>query len=241
MRLSRIFALVVVASFIGGCVNHKVRFLSWRESTRFTPRDSAVIVDGSRANGFEIAQLIELPHKTAKQKHELFVSAIHEWTAQLGSDEYAAVGILTGTGNAHASTQTLRQAMTERAARLGGDVVLIINSGVSKVPYSYTVPGHTSGSATTNYYGNTAYTDFQFTSTPSRTYSGVRYFPYGKGIVFRYAPRVEDVRQRMLRLDDALIGPLMDKIVRMEATETTYEELEAATIVWLEELEKRSK
>jgi hypothetical protein len=152
---------------------------------------------------FEKAQL---PHNTARQKYQLMLEGLEKLTGQLGSPDYMLIGEVFGGGNAWANQQTLTQAFCEKAARNGGDVVMIFRQAIIKQPYVYTTPGYstTNASASAYGYGNyaTAYGTSQTTYTPSRTYSGVMYKPQANGLVFKHVLGVDADRRRLLQADD---------------------------------------
>jgi len=203
---------------IPGCAAHTVKYNAFIKN-QFEHVSTATSVNGSIDDARALADQAKLPHNSIRQRYELERKAGCALRSQLGSQDYFLLGEVYGGGNARTNAETLRQALCQKAASKGGDVVLIFREGVEQRQFAYTTPGH----AQTNAYGSaygvgnyaygsaTAYTTY----TPGQTYAGTMYFPYGNGLVFRYVPGIEDLRKRTDALDDRQLEQLMGQVEKL--------------------------
>lgn len=210
MKLSRFVPLSVISALIlsgsAGCAVHRVKYKDYIKN-RIEPASHATFKYGRIDDYKSLNEQARLPHYTIRERFELSSRAAQALRSQLGDEDYVLIGEVYGGGNARANLDSLINAMCKKAAKKGGDVVLVFNSGVRERPFSFTTPGYSttrvSGSAYSygNYtYGNaTAYS----THTPGTTYSGVLRLPYASGLVFKHCPGVGRLRQRGTNLDDA--------------------------------------
>ncbi len=167
---------------------------------KIEPVQSARVVDGHPGRSEEFAAQLQLPHNSPRERSALSIKARHELTSQLGSHDYRLIGIIAGGGNAYTSLPELKQKMARRAAKEGGDVLLITKTDVSQRPFVYTAPGN----AYTNVYGNTAYTTYH----PGATYAGMLSFPSAMGWVLKHSPGWDEVAQKILLMDDATVAEI---------------------------------
>ncbi len=140
------------------------------------------------------------------------------------------IGEVFGGGNAWANQETLKQALCEKAARNGGDVVMIIRRITLQQPYSFTTPGYstTNANASAYGYGNyaTAYGTSHTTYTPSQTYTGVMYKPQANGLVFKYIQGVDVERRHLLQADDESLTSALAALKQLESDkQLSWEEL----------------
>ena len=132
-----------------------------------------------------------------------------ETTDQLGSDDYLLIGEVHGRGSAWSNHTKLVNALCRKAARKGGDVVLIYRRGMTHQPYSFSTPGRSTTNLNVSAYSYgdhaTAYGTSRTTYYPGQTYSGVYHKPNANGFVFKHLPGISDRRKSMMSLDgDAL-------------------------------------
>jgi hypothetical protein len=152
----------------------------------------------------------DLPHNTVRQRHELLRQGMVYLCDLLGSPDYLPIGEVHGGGDARADMATLREALCEKAAKKGGDVVMVFDEGVQERPYVYTTPGY----ARTHVYGSTYRTrHFTYGSRtgyttyyPGQTYTGVHRYPYASGLVFKYVPGFARRREALDALSDAQLA-----------------------------------
>jgi hypothetical protein len=188
-----------------GCAGHDVKYVAFVKQ-RMTPTDHAVSISGTFDEAKTYFEKAQLPHNTPRQKYELMLEGLENLTAQLGSHDYVLIGEVFGGGNAWASQETLTQAFCTKAARRGGDVVMIFRRATVEQPYVYTTPGYSTTNANVSAYGYgnyaTAYGTSHTMYTPGQTYAGVRYKPQANGLVFKHVPGADAERQRLLSADD---------------------------------------
>ncbi|MCH8806911.1 MAG: hypothetical protein IH986_12585 [Planctomycetes bacterium] len=206
----------------GACALHRVRYEGFiKNETART--ETAKVIHGTIEESQPILERAQLPHNSRRQRYELEREAGRILRDQLGSQDYIVIGAVKGGGNALATPNTLKMALAKKAARYGGDVVLIFDAGMEERPYVYSTPSR----STTNVYGSayrvgnytygraTAYT----THRPGRTYSGVHRFPYATGYVFKYVPGVEQERERISELSDADLERVLNEFDNMRSDE----------------------
>lgn len=205
------WALVVLGLQVG-CAGHSVRYQPFIKQ-QIPPTEHAVAISGSSDEARPYFEKAQLAHNTPRQTYELMLEGLERLTGQLGSPDYVLIGEVFGGGNAWANQQTLAEALCEKAARKGGDVVMILSQATVEQPFVYTTPGYstTNASATAYGYGNyaTAYGTSQTTYTPSRTYAGVMYKPQANGLVFKHVPGLGADRKRLLQADDESLAKAM--------------------------------
>lgn len=220
---------VLAATCAPGCSRHNVKYSAYRKNA-IAPTASAIAVHGRIDEAKELIEQSRLPHNTVRQSYELERRAWQSVYAQLGSPDYLVIGEVYGGGSARASLATLEAAFCKRAAREGGDVVLIFDAGIEQRPFSYTTPGY----AQTNVYA-TAYQTGNYlhghatgytTYTPGQTYSGVLNLPHASGLVFKHVPGIDVKRARMAALDDAALERTLANLVRWGMDKSlTFEEV----------------
>lgn len=224
-------AAVLVAQ--AGCAGHNVKYVPYGKQ-KIPPTNQAVAVTGSIDDARACFQKAQLPHNTAREKYQLVLEGVGKLTAQLGSSDYVLIGEVYGGGNAWANQATLTKAMCEKAARMGGDVVMLFSRATVTQPYAYTTPGYstTTADASVYSYGNyaTGYGTSSTTYMPSQTYTGVMYKPQANGLVLKHVPGVETERRALLQADDAAL----------EKAVATLEELSKDTkLTWKEGRQRR--
>jgi len=209
------------ASLSSGCASHRIKYTPAVRAD-ITPRETATAVDGSLGRFVGLLQESQLPHQTPKGKYALILEATRELTSQLGSNEYSIIGEIIGSGYAGSTHGTLRKAMTKRAAKEGGDVLLVYNSSTESRPWAITTPGYTTTHVQGSSYGNlngsahrignSVYADATYrgsyggtattTHIPGQTFYGTMHLPHAAGIVLRHSPDT-GFREAMMSLPDA--------------------------------------
>ncbi len=196
---------ISVLWILSGCAGHNVKYIAFVKN-KFPPADRAISTSGSYEEAKIFFERALLPHNTTRRKCELRFRALRCLTDQLGSEDYILIGEVFGGGNAYANQATLTKVFCEKAAKNGGNVVMIFRRSTVQQPYSYTLPGYsiTNTNASVYNHGNyaTGYGSSQTTYTPSQTYSGVHYKPTANGLVFRHIPGAGANRKSLLELDD---------------------------------------
>lgn len=192
-----------------GCVGHNVKYQPFVKQ-QIPPTEHAVSMSGRVDEAKACFEKAQLPHNSPRQKYELALEGLEMLTVQLGSPDYMLIGEVFGGGNAWANQQTLTQAFREKAARIGGDVVMVFKQGTLEQPYVYTTPGHSTTNASASAYGYrnyaTAYGTSHTTYTPSQTYAGVIRKPQANGLVFKHVPGVDAERKRLLQANDEALA-----------------------------------
>jgi len=198
-------ACIVLVGLQVGCAGHSVKYTSFLE-LKIARSERAVSILGSFDEAKERFEQAQLPHNTPRQRFELILEGLDKLTDQLGSPDYVVIGEVFGGGNAWANQETLRQELCRKAARNGGDVVMIFKRSTVEQPYSYATPGYSTTNASASAYGNgnsaTAYGTSHTTYTPSQTYSGVVYKPQANGLVFKYVQGIGAERRLLQQADD---------------------------------------
>lgn len=205
------------------------------------PTEFAIAIEGNLGNAEAIAQKIDLPHNSMRDKLSLAFEFEDHFLTQLNSRDYDILGVIRGGGGGHHNLAGLKKMMLRRAAKKGGDVVLFYNSGHVARDYSYSTPGY----ATTDIYGSVygghgysyGYGTAQTTYTPSQTYSGTDYYPYTTGMVLKYAPEAEITRQKTRALSEAALTLYIAEIKKLCAeSQITYEEVDMRLLQLLDRL-----
>lgn len=213
-----LFTVVVSQS---GCAGHSVRF-SPILRCKIPPTDHATAISGNIDEAKALWEKAALPHNGIRQKYELYIQGCKTLYDQLGSDDYLLIGEVFGGGNAWSNHATLVNAFCRKAARKGGDVVLIFRRGMTHQPYSYTTPGYstTNVNVSAHGYGNyaTGYGTSNTTYFPGQTYSGVYHKPNANGFVFKHLPGAAARREAMMSLNDNALARL-DSLRRSLAQE----------------------
>jgi hypothetical protein len=206
--------LLPVTSWFG-CSAHDVKYTALiRNKMQPTPR--ATIVYGSIDESQRLMEQAALPHHPLRHRRNLERQAGQRLTDQLGSPDYLIIGEIHARGSDDSTPESLAAAVARRAAKAGGDVVLVYQSGVEDRPYVHTTPGHahTTVWSTGHRHGpyrhrrSYAYTTY----SPGYTYAGVEHYPFLRGLVFKYAPGVEQIREATYRLDDARLEQVMGQL-----------------------------
>lgn len=213
---------------LSGCTGHYLKYEPYIQC-RFSPVSHAILVSGSIDEAKPLFEKAQLPHNGPRGKYELQLDALSKLTAQLGSPDYVVIGEIFGGGNAWANQTTLGNAMCDKAARQGGDVVMVFHRDTFVQPYQYTVPGSSTTNATVSAYGNrnyaTAYGTSYTTYTPSQTYSGVFYKPVANALVFKHVPGIDVERRAIKELaDDQLARVMQETEVICKDKKLTWEE-----------------
>lgn len=205
MRFSSFIFCLLLFGLQFGCAGHSVKYVAFVKH-RMIPTDHAVSMSGRFVEARVYFEKAQLPHNSPRQKYELMLEGLGKLTAQLGSHDYVLIGEVFGGGNAWANQVTLTQAFCKKAARKGGDVVLIFRRSTVEQPYVYTTPGYSTTNASVSAYGYgnyaTAHGTSHTTYTPGQTYAGVLYKPQANGLVFKYVPGVDAERHKLLSADD---------------------------------------
>lgn len=123
-----------------GCAGHNVKYLPFVKQ-RIPQTTHAVSMTGSFEEAKACFEKSQLPHNSPRKKCELMLEGLEKLTAQLGSHDYVLIGEVFGGGNAWANQATLTEAFCKKAARNGGDVVMVFRRATVEQPYVYTTPG----------------------------------------------------------------------------------------------------
>lgn len=198
-------ALLVALIGLSGCVMNRVVYEP-RGPVVWEAVASASIVSGTPKNAAEIASRVTLPHLTTRDRIVLWDEWLDIFCEQLGSEDYTVIGSIRANGNGYATIDSIRGEMSTKAAKAGGHLVLLMDSGVESVPYSYTTPGYSYGSGSANAWavGDHGYAQSQWESTyvPPQTHRGVNHFPWAHGLVLRLIPGNGAFRKKRLTLSD---------------------------------------
>jgi hypothetical protein len=189
-------------------------------SVQIPPVDHATLMHGVPGDSKNISEKLALPHNSPREKFVLAHAFLHEFTSQLGSDDYTLIGTIAASGSAYNTMSGLEQSAIARAAKEGGDVVLVIESGVTLRPWSYTTPGYSTTTSQANasgeVIGNTVYASgsgtSQTTYTPPQTYSGVHQLPHANALVFKYVPGKGARDKAIMDLDDEQLATLLGRM-----------------------------
>jgi hypothetical protein len=209
--------LVLLALVSSACSTIRYTPLS---SVQIPAVDHATLMHGVPGESQSISEKLALPHNSPREKFMLSRAFLHEFTSQIGSDDYSLIGTIAASGSAYNTMSGLEQSAIARAAKEGGDVVLVIDSGVTLRPWSYTAPGYSTttsqASASGVLIGNTAYASgsgtSQTTYTPPQTYSGVHQLPHANALVFKYVPGRGARDKAIMDLDDEQLAALLGRV-----------------------------
>ena len=206
--------ILATALLSQGCASHRVKYEPFVKS-RIPATERAVSVPGSFDEAKALFEKAKLPHNSPRQKYELALEGMDKLTDQLGSDDYVLIGEVFGGGNARANQGTLAKALCRKAARKGGDVVMIVKRTTVEQAYSYTTPGFSTTNASARIYGNYAYGTSNTTHILGRTYSGIMYKPRANGLVFKHVPGVDAERRHLLLADDESLSTALGAVERL--------------------------
>jgi hypothetical protein len=225
---SSVMLMFLTIPWVSGCVLHNVKYTAFIKNN-FQPSDHAMAVTGSIDQAKALTEQARLPHNSARQRFELEREAGRVLRAQLGSQDYVAIGEVYGCGNAYSNLETLKSALCKKAAAKGGDVVLVFNAGLAERPFAYSTPGY----ATTDVYGSTyrvgnyaygnatAYTTF----SPGQTYYGVMRFPHANALVLKYVPGIEGRREAAAALGDTGLEWILGELEKLRTDKSlSFEE-----------------
>lgn len=230
-------AAFVVSLHCLGCAMHGVDFEARSPNTHFVPANAAHIVSGQLGDAQGIRERMRLKHVTPRERLSLSMEWDKVFADQLGSPDYVCIGTVKAGGNALSDQGSLRQAMLERAAHEGGDVLLLVESGTQSHQVSNTTPGHsktnTEVSATVQDYGygssssttarGTATSNTTF--TPPQTRTTTYNYPWSNGLVFKYVPGYRHYKESLLQLPDDILNPLIGRIeVVMDSSNGPWED-----------------
>lgn len=221
LRLQLVRLLLALGCLIGtsGCSLCRIQYRPLlNKNVKIQAVAQARVIDGYGERAQELASQVRLPHNSKKQGFALWVKAKHELTGQLGSHDYRIIGEISGGGNGNTSMGRLKEKMAKKAAKEGGDVVLVLEQGVDERDVAYSTPGY----ATTNVYGRTAYTRYH----PGTTYGRRLYLPHAAGLVLKYSPGLDAIGLKLLSLDDEAFGEFIARWMVIETEETDYTRLE---------------
>ena len=201
-------AVVMIALsvfFASGCTAHHVKYTPFVRY-RIKPAAQATAVYGVFDEAKTLFEKSLLPHYSLREKYELRNLGLSKLTQQLGGEDYILIGEVYGSGNARTTLETLKAAFCRRAAKEGGDVVMVFRSGIEERPFVYTTPGYATTNVNGSAYcsGNHAYGNATGHTTyyPGQTYTGTLCLPYGNGLVFKYMPGAGKRRRIIAGLDD---------------------------------------
>lgn len=226
--LSVMLLMSSVVLSLSGCALHNVKYNAFSKN-RIEAIDYATAVDGSFEEAKGLFEQAQLPHNTPRQRYAVQLRALQTLTSQLGSDDYVLIGEVYGGGNAYANFETLKRAFCKKAARKGGDVVMMFNYGIQERPFVYTTPGY----STTNVYGSAySYGNYAYgsatartTYTPGQTYAGVLRFPHGNGLVFKHVPGAQSRRRDLTALSDERLEHALQELEKLgNNKKMTFEE-----------------
>lgn len=219
LNCAMIFLLLVCLTGTTGCSLCRIQYKSFgNKNIKIQPVAQARVIEGYGERAQELAAHVRLPHNSEKQGFVLWVKARHELTGQLGSHDYRLIGEIRGGGNAHTSMDRLKENMAKRAAKEGGDVVLVLQQGVDERDVAYSTPGY----ATTNVYGQTAYTQYN----PGTRVRRRLHLPWASGLVLKYSPGWDAIVQKMLALDEESFHKVWTQMQAIEVQATDYTQLE---------------
>lgn len=216
MRQIAIIGVFAVLTQTGcsGFTSHRVKYQPFVKQ-KIPSTDQAVSMSGSYGEAKALFEKAQLPHNNPRQKYELTLEGIGKLTDQLGSDDYVLIGEVRGGGSSRASQTTLAKAMCKKAAKKGGNVVMIFKQEIVEQAYSYTTPGFSITNINANVYGNTVYGQANTTHIPGQTYSGIHHKPVASGLVFRHVPGVGAERKRLLQADDKHLSKAVPALERL--------------------------
>jgi len=195
---------VLLSVWLASCTS--VQYTGF-ESIEYSPRQKAVMVqDPIGQQVLELGTQMNLPHLTSRERCEKQIELYALLTRQLGSPDYVMIGSVGASGADGQSSGNTYVAMLERVAKEGGDVVLLIESGVKQ----WTTVHQTPGRATTTAYGAAVVADdvvvgaarSETEFTPSTRYTRSHSSAWGSGIVLRHVPGRGKFRQSLLELSD---------------------------------------
>lgn len=237
MKLSQLACLVLSLTAVG-CTS--VDYYA-ANCIDYSARPRALAIEDSIQNEFlALGNQMSLPHVTARERVQKEIELYQLITRKLGSPDYVVIGGVSAKGWDGQSSGAVFGAMLERAAEEGGDVVLVMDSGVNRWTTIQQTPGtsatYTESQATVQ--GNTAYGTTQSGTvfTPSTTYAVNHSSAYGSGLVLRYMPGRGQRRQELLELSDQALEEYRAQVDSMAAASVGSEEFEARSSLLLSQL-----
>lgn len=193
--------MVVVALLPVGCQRHNVSFQGvFRNS--MSRRTEATYIHGTIKDALEGLNRSQLPHLSNRQKAQLAIEAYKLLTDQIGSPDYILIGGIAGAGGKRTNESSLALAMCKKAAKEGGDLIMIFGEDVEDFAYTHAF-------STTHVFGS-LFGARGFSSGSS--FSGVMHLPTARGLVFRYVRGVRVLDERLLTLSDEEIGKVVAKV-----------------------------
>lgn len=211
---------------------------------RIEPVAIATSIVGSFDEAKALFDQAELPHNSVRERWKLHLRATQMLRTQLGSDEYEVIGHVFGEGDDSTTLKSVKLKLCERAAREGGDVVLVIQSGLESMPFAFSMPG----TATTNVqgsayvYGNYAHgsASAHTTYSPGATIGGTLYFPFAGGFVFKHVPGTVAREVAMTNLPDSGLAWAIGQTEKLAMDRSiTFEECLRRVDRVIEEAKKR--
>lgn len=199
--MNRTILMVVVALLSVGCQRHNVSYEAvFRNS--MSRRTEATYIHGTIKDALEGLNRSQLPHLSNKQKAQLAIEAYKLLTDQIGSPDYILIGGIAGAGGKRTNESSLALAMCKKAAKEGGDLIMIFGEDVEDLAYTHAF-------STTHVFGS-LFGARGFSSGSS--FSGVMHLPTARGLVFRYVRGVRVLDERLLTLSDEEIGKVVTKV-----------------------------
>jgi hypothetical protein len=234
----RLLAPVAAAVLAASCTSVKYQEF---HCVDYSPRSRAVVIEDPV--GQQVVALgseMKLPHLSPRERCVKEIELYGLLTRRLGSPDYVMIGSISAKGAEGQSSGKVLVTMLERAAKEGGDVVLMMESGVNR----WTTVHQTPGKSSTTAYGAAAYENnmaygaarSDTVYTPGTTYSRAHSSAWGGGVVLRHAPGRGKLRQSLLELPDEAIQEYLNFIASMQASEITSEECDAEVAQFIRHL-----
>lgn len=199
--MNRAFLILVIALLPLGCQRHNVSYQGvFRNS--MSRRTEATYIHGTIKDAFEGLNRAQLPHLSNREKAQLAIEAYELLTDQIGSPDYILIAGIAGAGGKRTNESSLALAMCKKAAKEGGDLIMVFSEDVEDLAYTHAY-------STTHVFGS-LFGVRGFSSGSS--FSGVMHLPTARGVVFRHVPGVRALDQRLLTLSDEEIGKVVAKV-----------------------------
>lgn len=205
----------------------------------YSPRPRAVVVeDPIGQQVMDLGSQMQLPHLTPRERCEMEIELYALLTRRLGSPDYVMIGSVGSSGSDGQSSGQVDLALLKRAAEEGGDVVLVIDSGVNQWTTVHQTPGR---SSTTSYGAAVVEDDMVYGAarsdtvfTPGSTYSRAHSSAWGTGLVLRHVPGRGKLRQSLLELPDVAIQQFFQLLASMDMSKITSEEYDARLVQFIQ-------